>query len=62
MCEGILFQPLQNSEFAAGFAKVEIKKKETKMLKIRLKRLGAKKAPTYRVIVINSTKEGFLFF
>lgn len=25
------------------------------MLKIRLKRLGAKKAPTYRVIVINST-------
>ncbi len=25
------------------------------MLKIRLKRLGAKKSPTYRVIVINST-------
>ena len=25
------------------------------MLKIRLKRLGCKKAPTYRVIVINST-------
>ena len=25
------------------------------MLKIRLKRLGAKKNPTYRVIVINST-------
>ena len=25
------------------------------MLKIRLKRLGAKKAPIYRVIVINST-------
>ena len=25
------------------------------MIKIRLKRLGAKKAPTYRVIVINST-------
>jgi small subunit ribosomal protein S16 len=25
------------------------------MLKIRLKRLGAKKAPTYRVVVINST-------
>ncbi len=25
------------------------------MLKIRLKRLGAKKAPSYRVIVINST-------
>ena len=25
------------------------------MLKIRLKRLGAKKTPTYRVIVINST-------
>ena len=25
------------------------------MLKIRLKRLGSKKAPTYRVIVINST-------
>lgn len=25
------------------------------MLKIRLKRLGAKKAPTYRIIVINST-------
>ena len=25
------------------------------MLKIRLKRMGAKKAPTYRVIVINST-------
>ena len=24
------------------------------MLKIRLKRLGAKKAPTYRIIVINS--------
>lgn len=31
------------------------KKKENEMLKIRLKRLGAKKAPTYRVIVINST-------
>lgn len=31
------------------------KKKEIEMLKIRLKRLGAKKAPTYRVIVINST-------
>ena len=25
------------------------------MLKIRLKRLGAKKNPTYRIIVINST-------
>ena len=25
------------------------------MLKIRLKRLGAKKAPTYRIIVINAT-------
>lgn len=25
------------------------------MLKLRLKRLGAKKAPTYRIIVINST-------
>ena len=25
------------------------------MLKIRLKRLGAKKTPTYRIIVINST-------
>ena len=25
------------------------------MLKIRLKRLGAKKAPTYRIVVINST-------
>lgn len=25
------------------------------MLKIRLKRLGAKKAPSYRIIVINST-------
>ena len=25
------------------------------MLKIRLTRLGAKKAPTYRIIVINST-------
>ena len=25
------------------------------MLKIRLKRLGAKKAPAYRIIVINST-------
>ena len=25
------------------------------MLKIRVKRLGAKKAPTYRIIVINST-------
>lgn len=30
-------------------------KGKNKMLKIRLKRLGAKKAPTYRVIVINST-------
>ena len=27
------------------------------MLKIRLKRLGAKKTPSYRVIVINSTTE-----
>jgi small subunit ribosomal protein S16 len=33
-----------------------VAKKEGKtMLKIRLKRLGAKKAPTYRIIVINST-------
>ena len=30
-------------------------KKDGKMLKIRLKRLGAKKNPTYRIIVINST-------
>ena len=32
------------------------------MLKIRLKRLGAKKAPTYRIIVINPTtkREGTL--
>ena len=30
-------------------------KKEIRMLKIRLKRLGAKKNPTYRIIVINST-------
>jgi small subunit ribosomal protein S16 len=30
-------------------------KGKTKMLKIRLKRLGAKKAPAYRIIVINST-------
>jgi small subunit ribosomal protein S16 len=30
-------------------------KRKFKMLKIRLKRLGAKKAPTYRIIVINST-------
>jgi small subunit ribosomal protein S16 len=31
------------------------KRRKIKMLKIRLKRLGAKKAPTYRIIVINST-------
>ena len=31
------------------------KKGIDRMLKIRLKRLGAKKAPTYRIIVINST-------
>lgn len=30
-------------------------KKDKNMLKIRLKRLGAKKNPTYRIIVINST-------
>ena len=30
-------------------------KEKKQMLKIRLKRLGAKKAPTYRIIVINST-------
>lgn len=30
-------------------------RRKNKMLKIRLKRLGAKKNPTYRVIVINST-------
>lgn len=35
----------------AGYIKI----RENKMLKIRLKRLGAKKAPTYRIIVINST-------
>jgi len=29
--------------------------RENRMLKIRLKRLGAKKNPTYRIIVINST-------
>lgn len=29
--------------------------KENKMLKLRLKRLGRKKAPVYRIIVINST-------
>lgn len=34
---------------------VTAKIRENKMLKIRLKRLGAKKAPTYRIIVINST-------
>ena len=33
----------------------EIKRRKEKMLKIRLKRLGAKKAPAYRIIVINST-------
>jgi small subunit ribosomal protein S16 len=31
------------------------KKEKLNMLKIRLKRLGAKKAPAYRIIVINST-------
>ncbi len=31
------------------------KRRKNKMLKIRLKRLGAKKAPSYRIIVINST-------
>ena len=31
------------------------RKKEFKMLKIRLKRLGSKKNPHYRIIVINST-------
>ena len=34
---------------------VQLIRRKTKMLKIRLKRLGAKKNPTYRVIVINST-------
>lgn len=34
---------------------IKLKKEKLEMLKIRLKRLGAKKAPTYRVIVINST-------
>ena len=33
----------------------KIKRRKNKMLKIRLKRLGAKKQPTYRIIVINST-------
>ncbi len=55
------FHPVQNG--VRGWTpKVEIEKgirpnkeKEFNMLKIRLKRLGAKKAPTYRVIVINST-------
>ena len=38
-------------------ARMESKKNKgkNKMLKIRLKRLGAKKNPTYRIIVINST-------
>jgi len=31
------------------------KRRKIEMLKIRLKRLGAKKNPTYRIIVINST-------
>ena len=31
------------------------KRRKNRMLKIRLKRLGAKKAPSYRIIVINST-------
>ena len=31
------------------------KRRKNEMLKIRLKRLGAKKAPSYRIIVINST-------
>lgn len=34
---------------------INYKKERKNMLKIRLKRLGAKKAPTYRIIVINST-------
>lgn len=35
--------------------KLKFREKENKMLKIRLKRLGCKKAPAYRIIVINST-------
>ena len=34
---------------------IVLEKKEIKMLKIRLKRLGSKKNPHYRIIVINST-------
>ncbi len=34
---------------------LKVKYKEVQMLKIRLKRLGAKKQPSYRIIVINST-------
>ena len=37
------------------FSKSQNLRRNKRMLKIRLKRLGAKKAPTYRVIVINST-------
>ena len=40
---------------AAWYLRVVKIKKEINMLKIRLKRLGAKKNPTYRIIVINST-------
>lgn len=36
-------------------SKIKIKKENFKMLKIRLKRMGAKKNPSYRIIVINST-------
>ena len=35
----------------------KLKYKEVKMLKIRLKRLGAKKQPSYRIVVVNSTSK-----
>ena len=66
MCLAIIvqvssFKPVSSIiEFAAGFEDIASRersqnRRKIKMLKIRLKRLGAKKAPTYRVIVINST-------
>ena len=52
-----LFKGLADKAAAALCDRLDvyIKIRENKMLKIRLKRLGAKKAPTYRIIVINST-------
>ena len=57
----IPLSPVQGFENTARLQYLKLRlyvkklRRKNKMLKIRLKRLGAKKNPSYRIIVINST-------